>query len=88
MQDARHSAERHYPGVSRRWRRVRVTDDQAERYLRKIWKGLECSFCGRRPDQNVEKIIAKGRLRICDICIREIGELMGLMDAAGQPPRN
>jgi hypothetical protein len=74
--DARGDAERIYPGVSRKWRRVRVTERQAERYLRQLWKGLECSFCGRRPDQ-IEKMVSRGRrVRICDVCVREIGEVM------------
>lgn len=78
MREARRSAERDYPGVSRRWRRVEVTKRQVESYLRELWKGQECSFCGRRPDQ-IEKIIEKRRVRICDICVRKIGDLMGLI---------
>jgi len=47
-----------------------------ESYLRQLWKGQECSFCGRRPDQ-IEKMVARGRrVRICDVCVREIGEMM------------
>ena len=75
MRDARRAAECDYPGISRKWLRMHVTKRQMDAYLRKAWKGQECSFCHRRPDQ-VEKIVAKRRLRICDICIREIGEIM------------
>jgi ClpX C4-type zinc finger len=75
MREARRSAERSYPGISRKWLRMRVTKHQIEAYLRMLWKGQECSFCNRRPEQ-VEKIVARRRLRICDICIREIAELM------------
>jgi hypothetical protein len=84
MREAKGSAERHYPGVSRRWRHVRVTQRQVDRYLRAVWKGLECSFCDRRPDQ-FEKMVARGRrVRICDICVREISETMS-GEFAGKP---
>jgi hypothetical protein len=70
--EAEQSAERAYPGVSRKWRRMRVTKQQADAFLKALWKGQECSFCQRRPDQ-VEKIVAgRSGARICDICIREI----------------
>lgn len=76
VSEAKRSAERHYPGVSRRWRPVHVTQQQVDRYLRALWNGLECSFCDRRPDQ-FEKMVARGRrVRICDICVREISETM------------
>jgi hypothetical protein len=74
--EAERSAERTYPGISRKWQRMRVTKRQAEAFLNALWKGQECSFCQRRPDQ-VEKIVAgRGGVRICDICIREIREKM------------
>jgi hypothetical protein len=70
--EAEASAERAYPGISRKWRRMRVSKRQAEAFLKALWKGQECSFCQRRPDQ-VEKIVAgRSGVRICDICIREI----------------
>jgi len=84
MREAKGSAERHYPGVSRRWRRVRVTQWQVDQYLRAVWKGLECSFCDRRPDQ-FEKMVARGRrVRICDIYVHEISETMS-GEFAGKP---
>jgi hypothetical protein len=74
--EAERSAARTYPGISRKWQRMRVTKRQAEAFLKALWKGQECSFCQRRPDQ-VEKIVAgRGGVRICDICIREIREKM------------
>jgi hypothetical protein len=74
--EAERSAERTYPGISRKWQRMRVTKRQAETFLKALWKGQECSFCQRRPDQ-VEKIVAgRNGVRICDICIREIRQKM------------
>jgi hypothetical protein len=55
---------------------MRVTKRQAAAFLKALWKGQECSFCQRRPDQ-VDKIVAgRDGVRICDICIREIREKM------------
>jgi hypothetical protein len=72
--EAEHAAERSYPGISGKWRRMRVTKRHAEAFLKALWKGQECSFCHRRPDQ-VEKIVAgRSGVRICDICIREMRE--------------
>jgi hypothetical protein len=79
LRDARKRAERIYPGVSKRWVQMNVTSFQAERYLRKIWVGKECSFCGRRPDQ-VRGMVSRRKLRICDRCATECHEL--LRDAA------
>jgi ClpX C4-type zinc finger len=76
VSEAERSAERTYPGISRKWQRMRVTKRQAEAFLKALWKGQECSFCQRRPDQ-VEKIVSgRGGVRICDVCIREIREKM------------
>src|SRR5260221_2125675 len=65
---AKRRAERMFPGA--RWSLSRVTKTRAERYLKTLWAGQECSFCGKRPDQ-VEKMVAAKRARICDGCISE-----------------
>jgi hypothetical protein len=76
VSEAERSAERSYPGISRKWQRTRVSKRQSEAFLKALWKGQECSFCQRRPDQ-VEKIVAgRSGVRICDICIREIRSKM------------
>lgn len=69
LRKAKLAAERCYPGISNKWLRSGISHSQIESYLKKIWKGKECSFCGRRPDQ-IDNIFAKRRVRICDICIR------------------
>jgi ClpX C4-type zinc finger len=75
LADAKRAAERSYPGISKAWMRTGISKARAEAYQRRVWKGQECSFCGRRPDQ-IEQMIAKRTVRICDICVREIGETM------------
>lgn len=52
-----------------------MSKSRAEAYKRRVWKGQECSFCGRLPDQ-IEQMIAKRGVRICDICVREVGKMM------------
>jgi hypothetical protein len=69
------SAERIYPGISRRWLRTRVSRRQAEAYRRRVWKGMECSFCRRLPDE-FESMVEKRRLRVCNICVREFNALL------------
>jgi hypothetical protein len=69
LRRARLAAERTYPGISKRWVRTGVSKSQAEAYLKQVWKGQECSFCGRRPDQ-VEQMVEGQGSRICDFCIR------------------
>ncbi len=57
IRQAKHRAERAYPGVTALW---------VDTGLPKV----ECSFCGRKSDQ-VRQMIAKDNVRICDICVRE-----------------
>jgi ClpX C4-type zinc finger protein len=67
---AKHRAERMFPDASTRWVPSGVTKAHAERYLKRVWAGQECSFCGRRPDQ-IQQMVAAKRVRICDRCISE-----------------
>lgn len=75
VSEAEQSAERSYPGIFRKWQRMRISKHQSEAFLNALWKDQECSFCHRRPDQ-VKKIVAGRGVRICDICIREIRRKM------------
>ena len=65
---------RMFPGAQ--WSPSRVTKVAAEQYLKTLWAGEECSFCGRRPDQ-VERMIAARRARICHGCVSEFSAIMG-----------
>ena len=67
---AKQRAERIYPGVSAQWKKSGVSKAQAKAYLARAWKGMECSFCSRTPDE-VQALISKGSARVCDVCVRE-----------------
>lgn len=71
VMEAKQRAARVYRGVS--WAKSDVSKRDATACLRKYWKGWECSLCRRRPDQ-VERIVQKKGVRICDVCVRELGE--------------
>jgi ClpX C4-type zinc finger len=75
VSEAEQSAERSYPGISRKWQRMRVSKRQSEAFWKALWKDQECSFCHRRPDQ-VGKIVAGRGVRICEICIKQIRRRM------------
>ena len=79
---AKRRAERLFPGSSARWVTSKVTKARAERYLKKLWAGHECSFCGRGPDQ-VHQLVASKRARICDLCIIECSSIVSLSKRAG-----
>ncbi len=72
---AKRRAETMFPGSSTRWVPSKVTKTQAEKYLKKVWAGQECSFCGKRPDQIRQMVAGKG-VRICDRCISEYSAIM------------
>jgi hypothetical protein len=69
--DAKARAERTYPGVGKLWIRMTVPAAEARRYRDDLWKGQECSFCGRLP-YDVGALIASRTARICDHCIRQL----------------
>jgi hypothetical protein len=75
LAEAKRAAEGSYPGISKAWVRTGVSKARADAYRRRVWKGQECSFCGRLPDQ-IEQMIAKRGVRICDVCVRELGEML------------
>jgi hypothetical protein len=69
--EARDWAERTYPGISTRWVQALVSEEDAERYLDELFGDARCSFCSRRPDQGVEKLLGKDSAFICDRCVNE-----------------
>jgi len=73
--EAKIRAERIYRGISGRWIDAHVTEQQVKRYLDEVWSDQRCSVCGRRPDQ-VEHLITKNNIHICDSCIREFYEML------------
>ena len=68
--EAKENAERIYPGLSTHWVDAGYSEEDAERHLDEIFQDDRCSFCGKRADQ-IEKLIGKDQLRICNLCIDE-----------------
>ena len=66
-------AARIYRGLS--WTERGMSKRDATTYLKRIWKGSECSLCGRRPGQ-VERVVEKKGVRICDVCVKELSEAL------------
>jgi len=77
------SLERIYPGIAKKWRRTGYSRKQSEAFRRRIWAGLECSFCHRFPD-DFESMIESRKTRICDRCIREFAAIID-RQAPGAP---
>ncbi len=75
LAQAKRRAARMFPVSATRWVPSKVTKVQAETFLRKVWAGQECSFCGRRPYQ-IEQMVARHRVRICDRCISEYSAIV------------
>ena len=77
IKEAKRRAERIYPGLSAKWLKTGVSKRQAKAYLDKALKGVECSFCGKRPDQ-IDQMVSKGNARICNVCVRDIAAMMSI----------
>lgn len=76
---AKRRAERIYPGSQACWVEAGFTEADAEHYLEEKNSDLRCSFCGKRPDQNLAAtFVGDGNARICGDCVREFHD--GLND--------
>lgn len=69
--EAKHRAERMYPGISRTWVKCSVSKRKALAIERKMWRGQECSFCDRIPPE-FDRWIHGKKAGICNICVDEI----------------
>jgi ClpX C4-type zinc finger protein len=68
---AKRRAERIYPGSFACWIEAKFTDDDAKRYLDEQFSDLQCSFCGKRPNETDSPFFeGNGNARICADCIR------------------
>lgn len=68
---AKTRAERIYPGSSAKWIETHFTKEDAAHFLDEIWADDRCSFCGKRPDENIELLFkANANARICEQCVR------------------
>jgi hypothetical protein len=68
LEAAKHQAERIYPGAAAYWKHADVSERDVEAYLNKLWKGRECTLCGKRPDEVGNMVQQHGR-NVCDGCI-------------------
>ena len=66
--EAKRRAERIYPGISAAWNTSAVTAREARTYRNAMWKGQECSFCGRLPYE-IQSMVQGRNAKICDICV-------------------
>lgn len=73
--EAKRRAERIYPGISAKWVPTGVTKRRASAFLKRVWKGQECSFCGRLPPA-CQQMVGSKKARICNICVEELTNLM------------
>ena len=80
---AKERAERFYRGISKAWIRTGYTKTQANRLLNRISGLGKCSLCSR-PWYDVQSMveIKTRKFAICDVCIRELHELISSNDAA------
>lgn len=70
--DLKRSVARIYPGSFNKWRLSGVTVRQAEAFRRRVWKGLECSFCGKLPDEFERMVESRTGTRLCSLCFEQL----------------
>jgi hypothetical protein len=75
LAEAKQHAERIYPGVSAHWTKANVTEAKAPKDVKEDTGDLRCSFCGRGPEE-VNQLIEKGGVGICDSCILELHQML------------
>lgn len=75
--EAKARAERSYQGLSSKWMETGHTPEDAARYMAEVFKGNECSFCGRLPPQYDSAVgDAREKVRICNRCIDEFHRII------------
>jgi ClpX C4-type zinc finger len=67
--EAKTKTEKSYHGISAKWRPTGHTREEAARHIADQFKGQECSFCGRTPNQ-YESCVGD-HVRICNHCVNE-----------------
>jgi hypothetical protein len=72
VEEAKRLAERIYPRSLPLWVEAHVTEEDADRYLDKMFEGQRCSFCNKRPDEVVQIFGNGGTTNICSECIEEL----------------
>jgi ClpX C4-type zinc finger len=77
VRTAKGRAERFYRGLSKAWVRTGYTKAQANRQMDRISGPKKCSLCSRSA-HDVQSLvdIKKRKFAICDVCVRELHELI------------
>ncbi|HEY7161083.1 MAG TPA: hypothetical protein VH815_07475 [Acidobacteriota bacterium] len=70
IKDAKKRAELMYPGVTSTWIKTNISKRRARAIEREMWRGYECSFCGKLPLDFGLSIHGKKAV-ICNICVTE-----------------
>ena len=70
LPDAKSRIEESYLGLHSKWIASSFSREESVEYVKKIFKGEECSFCGRIPPE-VERMVGKNEVRICNHCIEK-----------------
>lgn len=86
--EAKKRAELMYPGVTSTWIKTDVSKREAKAIEREMWRGYECSFCGRIPMEFAFSIHGK-KATICNICVNETYHtfLEVEQEQSARPPR-
>ena len=56
---------------------AKVSDEDVECYLDKMYKDFRCSFCGKRGDLVAQMFAGNGNAQICDECVAEFHAGLG-----------
>lgn len=87
LKDAKHRAERMYPGVTNTWKKWSITKRKALAIERKQWSGYECSFCNRIPVDFNQSCHGKKAV-ICNICVDDLyWDFLESQQISERPPR-
>ena len=82
---AKRRAERIYPGSRSHWKHRHVTVATAKEHLASSWKGYECSFCGKTPDELEGGFVQGNNARICSPCAAAAVDALA---AASESPKS
>ena len=72
VEEAKAKTERSYRGLASRWVATGYSREEAQKNIAAIFKGHECSFCGRLPPEYQSAV--GDAVRICNHCIDEFHE--------------
>ena len=75
ISEAKQKAERIYPGIGTRWVQIHVSEKKVTKYLDDLWRRMQCTICGKKPDE-ILQLVEKNGIKVCDSCIIELGQML------------